>query len=79
MTEYDIAEEVDSRGSFCPGPMMDLIKAIRQLEVGDLVSLLSTDEGSRVDVPAWVEKAQHELVEIIEEDGYDRYIVRKLH
>ena len=79
MTEYDIAIEVDARGSFCPGPMMELIKAIRQGEVGEYVALLSSDEGTRTDVPAWIKKAKHELVEIINEDGFDRYIVKKLH
>ena len=79
MTEYEIAMEIDARGSYCPGPMMELIKAIRQSEVGELISLLSSDEGTRVDVPAWINKAKHELVEIINEDGFDRYIVKKLH
>jgi TusA-related sulfurtransferase len=79
MSDYDIAIEIDARGSFCPGPMMELIKAIRQAEVGEFLSLLSSDEGTRNDVPAWVEKAKHELVEIIDENGYDRYIVKKLH
>ncbi len=79
MSDYDIAIEVDARGSFCPGPMMELIKAIRQAEVGEFLALLSSDEGTRSDVPAWVEKAKHELVEIIDENGYDRYIVKKLH
>ena len=79
MTEYDIAIEVDARGSFCPGPMMEMIKAIRQAEVGVLIALLSTDEGTRVDVPAWLNKAKHELIEIINEEGYDYYIVKKLH
>jgi len=79
MTEYDIAIEVDALGSFCPGPMMQLIKAIRQAEVGEYLALLSSDEGTRNDVPAWLNKAQHELVEIINLDGYDKYIVKKLH
>ncbi|MFW9851999.1 MAG: sulfurtransferase TusA family protein [Candidatus Thorarchaeota archaeon] len=79
MPDYDIAIEIDARGSFCPGPMMELIKAIRQAEVGELLSLLSSDEGTRSDVPAWINKAQHELIEIINEDGYDKYIVKKLH
>ena len=79
MTDYDIAIEVDARGSFCPGPMMELIKSIRQAEVGELLSLLSEDEGTRNDVPAWINKAKHELVEIINEDGYVRYIVKKLY
>ena len=79
MTEYNIAIEIDARGSFCPGPMMELIKAIRQAEVGEYLSLLSSDEGTRNDVPALLKKAQHELVEIINLDGYDKYIVKKLH
>ena len=79
MTDYDIAIEVDARGSFCPGPMMELIKAIRQAEVGEFIALLSSEPGTRNDVPAWITKAKHDLVEIIYEDGYDRYIVKKLH
>lgn len=79
MTDYNVAIEIDARGSFCPGPMMELIKAIRQTEIGEYLALLSSDEGTRKDVPAWLNKAQHELVEIINEDGYDRYIVKKLH
>ena len=79
MTEYEIAIEIDARGSFCPGPMMELIKMIRQAEVGELLALLSEDAGTRNDVPAWIKKAKHELVEMIECDGYDRYIVKKLH
>ena len=79
LTDYDIAAEIDARGSFCPGPMMELIKAIRQAEVGEFLELLSSDEGTRNDVPAWIRKAQHELIEIINEEGFDRYIVKKLH
>ena len=79
MTDYDIAIEVDARGAFCPGPMMELIKAIRQAEVGEFIALLSSDEGTRVDVPAWIDKAKHELTDLIKEDGFDRYIVKKLH
>jgi len=79
MTDYNIAIEIDARGSFFFLSMMEISKAIRQAEVGEFLSLLSEDEGTRNDVPAWVNKAKHELVELINEDGYDRYIVKKLH
>jgi tRNA 2-thiouridine synthesizing protein A len=39
--------------------------------------VLSSDEGSKTDIPAWVEKARHELVEVVPEDGYARFVVRK--
>ncbi|MHA1401399.1 MAG: sulfurtransferase TusA family protein [Candidatus Heimdallarchaeaceae archaeon] len=58
MNEYEIAISIDARGSHCPGPMMELIKAIRQAEVGEIVEVLSADEGSLNDIPVWVEKAK---------------------
>jgi len=35
------------------------------------------DQGSATDIPAWVAKARHELVEVTTEDGYTRFCVRK--
>lgn len=68
---------VDARGSFCPGPLMELIRAIRESEVGTVLSVLSSDKGSRTDIPKWVEKAGHRLVSIESLDGYDEIIVEK--
>jgi TusA-related sulfurtransferase len=61
----------------CPGPVMTLIGAIREGQVGDILEVLSSDEGSKTDIPAWVTKAQHELVEVVAEDGYSRFVIRK--
>lgn len=52
---------VDARGSFCPGPLMELIAAMKTIQVGDTLELLSTDDGSAADVPQWVEKVGHEM------------------
>jgi tRNA 2-thiouridine synthesizing protein A len=70
---------VDARGSFCPGPLMELIRAIREAPVGELITVLSSDRGSKVDIPKWVEKAGHRLVGIQSADGFDEIIVEKLH
>lgn len=68
---------VDARGSFCPGPLMELIRAIREGEVGTVLSVLSSDKGSRTDIPKWVAKAGHRLVSIESRDGYDEIVVEK--
>lgn len=70
---------VDARGSWCPGPLMELVRVIREEPVGTEFELLSSDEGSRKDVPMWIEKSRHELLEVRNESGFDRYIVRKSH
>lgn len=72
-----ITKSIDARGKPCPGPLMALIGAIRQGQVGDVYEILSSDLGSRTDLPAWVAKAKHELVETVEDDGFARFIVRK--
>ena len=84
MTDITVAESVtitrtvDARGSFCPGPLMELIRAIRESQVGDVIAVYSSDKGSRTDIPKWVEKAGHRLVELEARDGYDEIVVEKL-
>jgi TusA-related sulfurtransferase len=56
---------------------MSLIGAIREGEVGDVIEVLSSDEGSRTDIPAWVKKASHELVELVPEGDFARFVIRK--
>jgi tRNA 2-thiouridine synthesizing protein A len=72
-----IGRTVDARGSFCPGPLMELIRAIRESQVGEVIAVLSSDKGSKIDIPKWIEKAGHRLVSVDSLDGYDRIVVEK--
>jgi tRNA 2-thiouridine synthesizing protein A len=72
-----ITRTVDARGSFCPGPLMELIRAIREGQVGDVIAVLSSDRGSKIDIPKWVEKADHRLVSVESLEGYDRIVIEK--
>ena len=72
-----VTRTVDARGSYCPGPLMELIRAIREEQVGDVIAVYSTDAGSKMDIPKWVEKAGHRLVGIEARDGYDEIVVEK--
>lgn len=77
MAVKELTRSIDARGMACPGPLMSLIGAIREGASGDVIEVLSSDEGSKTDIPAWVEKAKHELIETIPDDGFARFIVRK--
>ena len=73
-----VTRTIDARGSYCPGPLMELIRGIREAQVGELLAVLSTDKGSKVDIPKWVEKAGHRLVGVENDPaGFDRIIVAK--
>lgn len=68
---------VDARGSFCPGPLMELIAAMKMVAVGDELEVLSTDKGSASDIPEWIRKVKHEYLGTEEKDGVWHVRVRK--
>ncbi|MEM4877649.1 MAG: sulfurtransferase TusA family protein, partial [Thermoplasmata archaeon] len=43
---------VDSRGSACPGPITDLVRAYKKANNGDIIELLATDSGIKADAKA---------------------------
>lgn len=78
MSTTQIDKSIDARGMACPGPLMNLIGAIRQGQVGQVFEVLSSDAGSRTDIPAWVAKAKQEMVEVREDSGFAHFVVRKV-
>jgi TusA-related sulfurtransferase len=76
-TAPTINRTIDARGIFCPSPLMELIRGIRESQVGDVLAVLSSDKGSKIDIPKWIEKAGHRLIAVETLEGYDRILVEK--
>ncbi len=70
---------IDARGSYCPGPLMELIKGVKEAKVGEVLAVYSSDTGSKKDIPLWVNKAKHELISITDHDGFAEFDIRKTH
>lgn len=79
MPDIAIDKEIDARGSFCPGPLLELIRGVKSVAVGQTVQVLSSDPGSARDIPLWGAKAKHEFVGGFPETGYTRFVIRKAH
>ncbi|HUE75323.1 MAG TPA: sulfurtransferase TusA family protein [Chloroflexota bacterium] len=77
--EIHVDKEIDARGSFCPGPLLELIRGVKSVSVGQVVQVLSSDPGSNKDIPAWIQKARHEFIGGFPEQGYTRFVIRKAH
>lgn len=75
--EMTIDKEIDARGSFCPGPLLELIRGVKSVEVGSVVAVLSSDPGSNKDIPLWIARAKHEFLGAQPEANYTRFLVRK--
>ena len=78
MATAEVTKSIDAIGMACPGPLLSLIGAIREGEIGDVIEVLSSDEGSKTDIPAWVDKARHELIATLEGDGFTTFVVKKM-
>ncbi|WP_049721893.1 sulfurtransferase TusA family protein [Gilvimarinus polysaccharolyticus] len=66
------AVSVDARTLRCPLPLLRAKQAMRDLAVGERIIVRATDAGSVRDFHAFVQLAQHRLIEFI--DAGDEYI-----
>ncbi len=64
----DPAREVDATGLACPLPVIELARAISDVDVGATVRLRADDPAARVDVPVWCRMQRHQLDDI-SDDG----------
>ena len=72
-----VTKTVDARGTACPGPLLEAKKAIGTINAGDVMEVLSSDEGTKHDIPKWTQKKGHEYLGVIEESGYFKLYLRK--
>ncbi len=70
----EAARELDVQGLFCPRPVIETAKAIREIAVGEVLQIVGTDLGMQSDFPAWCKATGHELVDLRAEQG--RVVVR---
>ncbi|MCK5080352.1 MAG: sulfurtransferase TusA family protein [Bacteroidales bacterium] len=77
LVKIDADKVVDARGTACPGPLLAAKKAIGELKSGEIMEILSADEGTRRDVPKWANKKGHEYLGTMEDSGFFRIYLKK--
>ena len=77
LTNINVDKSVDARGTSCPGPLLAAKKAIGELEPGQVMEILSSDEGTKRDIPKWCTKKGYEYLGTVEESGYFRIYMKK--
>ena len=73
----NVDKSVDARGTASPGPLLEAKKAIGTIEEGEIMEVLSADEGTKVDIPKWCSKQGHDYLGTVEENGYFKIYMRK--
>lgn len=76
-TGITIKRTLDCQDMLCPGPIVELSKAIKTIEVGQILEMLTTDPGSVPDVEGFRRQTGHEVVRQTQENGVFRFLVRR--
>ena len=63
MTTMQIDQELDTRGLNCPLPILKAKKALTGMQSGQLLKVISTDQGSLRDFAAFAKQTGNELLE----------------
>jgi tRNA 2-thiouridine synthesizing protein A len=69
---------LDTKGLNCPLPVLKARRAMRDLENGDVLTVLATDPASYIDFRHFCDTTGHELLEANEDeaDGVFTYVIR---
>jgi len=62
-------DTLDCSGLSCPMPLLKTKKHIGTMKSGQVLEIISTDPGTKNDLPAFARKAGHEFLGVKEEDG----------
>ncbi len=70
--------KLDARGLSCPLPILKTKKALSQLNQGELLEIISSDQGSLKDLSSFCDQMGHELISSITHDDEFTFIVKKI-
>lgn len=69
-------ETLDCRGLSCPMPVLKTKKAVGKMKSGQILELLSSDPGTKNDLPAFIERSGHEYLGDKDDQGFTRFYLK---
>ncbi|HYD42411.1 MAG TPA: sulfurtransferase TusA family protein [Anaeromyxobacter sp.] len=68
---------IDTSGKLCPFPIVEAARAVKALEPGAVLCVISTDPGIQLDMPMWCKATRNEHLATVREGKVFRSFVRK--
>jgi len=72
-TDYTI----DTVGKFCPVPIIEAANKIKEMKVGETLTVISDDPGIKSDMPNWCNMTGNEFLDESEDEGIIKVSIRK--
>ncbi|MBF0338763.1 MAG: sulfurtransferase TusA family protein [Candidatus Magnetobacterium sp. LHC-1] len=77
MSDIKADQVLDTKGLNCPMPVLKTKKALDGIESGKVLEVISTDPGSKSDIPALLSRLGHELLETKESGNAISFFIKK--
>ena len=75
--DSEVSRTLDCVGLFCPEPLFQTRQGIDQLEVGEVLEVLTDDPAAEEDLKRFAKRAGHEVL-LFERDGDQmRFLIRR--
>jgi tRNA 2-thiouridine synthesizing protein A len=71
-------ETLDCYGLLCPMPIIQTVKKIKEMELGEILRIVSTDAGIKEDMPAWCRQTGQEYLGLEEDGDIYKVYVKKI-
>lgn len=68
----------DVTGTYCPVPIAETAKRMKEMELGQVLELIADDPGVVEDIPAWCQRTGQEFLGMYEDEGEYHIFVRKV-
>ncbi|MEW6083137.1 MAG: sulfurtransferase TusA family protein [Chloroflexota bacterium] len=81
MEAFEVIKEdrlLDCTGMLCPMPIVNTAKAMKELQSGQILKMISTDAGSPPDIEAWSRQTGNELLLSTTEGNKFIFFLRKV-
>lgn len=78
MNELTSDQVVDVRGQCCPMPVIKTGNALKQMNPGQVLEVITTDPAARKDLPAWAEVTGNAFLGARDGEGAFHLFIRKL-
>jgi len=69
MTALQADKVLDCTQMLCPIPVIKTSKAIKEIQVGQVLKMVATDPGAPPDMEAWARQTGNQLLDFHQEDG----------
>ena len=68
----------DCIGLFCPVPVFNTSQSINDIEIGEVLEVLTDDPASTNDIPRWAKRTGNKLLKFDDMGDYFRFLIERV-